>query len=220
MSSSKRRMPGRAAVPALALVGSVAGLTGLVGCGSDDRDMAEPSTDQTTTTSVRGAPSSTAAVGTEEGSTEGVFQLTTTAFATDGPVPDRYTCNGMDVAPDLAWANVPTGTVELALVMDDPDADDFVHWVIAGLDPTSNGLGEGEVPDGAVETDNGFGNPGWAGPCPPEGSGVHHYEFELIALGAPLDLDSDLEAADAAAEIRDSEAILSTTLLVGTVDAG
>jgi Raf kinase inhibitor-like YbhB/YbcL family protein len=220
MSSSKRRMPGRAAVPALALVGSVAGLTGLVGCGSDDRDMAEPSTDQTTTTSVRGAPSSTAAVGTEEGSTEGVFQLTTTAFATDGPVPDRYTCNGMDVAPDLAWANVPTGTVELALVMDDPDADDFVHWVIAGLDPTSNGLGEGEVPDGAVETDNGFGNPGWAGPCPPEGSGVHHYEFELIALGAPLGLDPDLEAADAAAEIRDSDAILSTTLLVGTVDAG
>jgi Raf kinase inhibitor-like YbhB/YbcL family protein len=220
MSSSKRRMPGRAAVPALALVGSVAGLTGLVGCGSDDRDMAEPSTDQTTTTSVRGAPSSTAAVGTEEGSTEGVFQLTTTAFATDGPVPDRYTCNGMDVAPDLAWANVPTGTVELALVMDDPDADDFVHWVIAGLDPTSNGLGEGEVPDGAVETHNGFGNPGWAGPCPPEGSGVHHYEFELIALGAPLGLDPDLEAADAAAEIRDSDAILSTTLLVGTVDAG
>jgi Raf kinase inhibitor-like YbhB/YbcL family protein len=126
----------------------------------------------------------------------------------------------MDVAPDLAWANVPTGTVELALVMDDPDAEDFVHWVIAGLDPASNGLGEGEVPDDAVETDNGFGEPGWAGPCPPEGTGVHHYEFELIALGAPLDLDSDLEAADAAAEIRDSEAILSTTLLVGTVDAG
>jgi phosphatidylethanolamine-binding protein (PEBP) family uncharacterized protein len=104
--------------------------------------------------------------------------------------------------------------------MDDPDADDFVHWVIAGLDPASNGVAEGEVPDGAVETDNGFGEPGWAGPCPPEGSGVHHYEFELIALGTPLELDTGLDAADAAAEIRDSDAILSTTLLVGTVDAG
>jgi Raf kinase inhibitor-like YbhB/YbcL family protein len=220
MSFSKRRRQGRAAVPALALMGSVAGLAGLVGCGSDDRDMAEPSADQTTTTSVRGAPTTTAAVGAGEGGTEAVFQLTTTAFAPDGPIPDRYTCEGMDVAPDLAWANVPPGTVELALVMDDPDADGFVHWVIAGLDPASNGLAEGEVPDDAVETDNGFGEPGWAGPCPPEGSGVHHYEFELIALSAPLDLDSGLEAADAAAEIRESDAIAGTTLLVGTVDAG
>jgi Raf kinase inhibitor-like YbhB/YbcL family protein len=205
-------------LPGLALATGVAGLVGLVGCGADDRDMAEPSVDQTTTTSVRGAPATTAAVGTE--ATEGIFQLTTTAFATDGPIPERYTCDGMDVAPDLAWANVPAEAVELALVMDDPDAEGFVHWVIAGLDPTSNGLGEGEVPDGAVETDNGFGNPGWAGPCPPDGSGVHHYEFELFALSEPLELDPDTEAAAAADEIRSDEAIIGTTLLVGTVDAG
>lgn len=217
MSFSKRRRPARAKVPALAMATGLA--AGLVGCGADDRDMAEPSADQTTTTSVRGAPGSTAAVGTGA-STEVIFGLTTTAFASNGPIPDRYTCNGMDVAPDLAWANVPAGAVELALVMDDPDADGFVHWVIAGLDPTSNGLAEGEVPDGAVETDNGFGDPGWAGPCPPDGSGVHHYEFELFALSQPLDLDPDSEAADAAEEIRSSEAILGTTLLVGTVDAG
>jgi Raf kinase inhibitor-like YbhB/YbcL family protein len=194
------------------------GVGGLAACGADDRDMAEPSPSQTTTTSVRGAPSTGQGAGTT-GTGPPTFQLATTAFAPDAAVPDRYTCKGMDASPELSWTNVPTGTVELALVMDDPDADGFVHWVIAGLDPTTTGIPENEVPAGAVEADNGFGDEGWAGPCPPEGTGVHHYRFQLVALGSPLGLEAGTDA-NAAAEAVLGGNILNTATLTGTVDAG
>jgi Raf kinase inhibitor-like YbhB/YbcL family protein len=195
---------------------------GLAACGGDDRDMAKPSPSQTTTTSVRGATTSTEGVGTQ--GAPATFQLTTTAFAPDAVIPDRYTCRGMGAQPDLAWTNVPAGTVELALIVNDPDADGdpdpdgFVHWVMADIDPAITGLAEDEVPAGAVEAENGGGEPGWTGPCPPEGTGVHHYNFELVALGAPLDLDADTEGPDAIEDVHDGD-VLGTALLVGTVDA-
>jgi Raf kinase inhibitor-like YbhB/YbcL family protein len=194
----------------------VAALTlGLLGCGADDRTMDDPSASQTTTTFIRGTTASTAAADAPAAA----FQLTSAAFAPNAVIPDRYTCDGMDAAPDLAWANLPAGTVELAIVMDDPDADGFVHWVVAGLDPATSGIAENQVPEGAVEARNGFGDPGWAGPCPPDGSGVHHYNFQLVALGAPLDLDPGLEARDAAEAVFAGQ-VLGTAALTGTVDAG
>ena len=192
-------------------------VAGLAACGADGRDMAKPSDSQTTTSVVRGASTSSTAPGV--GTPAAAFTLSTGAFASGAAIPDRYTCNGMDASPDLAWTNVPAGTVELAIVVDDPDADGFVHWVVAGLDPATTGLAENQVPSTAVQAKNDFGNPGWAGPCPPEGSGVHHYQFQLFALGAPLNLDPSLQGP-AAADVVRSGNVLNTTLLVGTVDAG
>src|SRR5918995_277802 len=84
----------------------------------------------------------------------GVFQLTSPAFTEGGTIPDEFTCVGDDVSPPLAWSGVPVGTVELALVVRDPDADGFVHWVVAGLPAATGGLAETAAAEAAdrVET--------------------------------------------------------------------
>jgi Raf kinase inhibitor-like YbhB/YbcL family protein len=126
------------------------------------------------------------------------MNLTSDAFGNGEPIPARYTCDGANVAPDLAWNELPAGTASLALCCFDPDAPSgtFVHWTIWELDPSLGGLPEGHVPPEAHQGRNGFGELGYGGPCPPPGHGVHHYHFQLSALRQPLDLS---EAADPAA---------------------
>ena len=58
-------------------------------------------------------------------------------FVDGGSIPAAFTCDGADTSPPLAWAEVPTGTKSLALIVDDPDAPDpaapqrtWVHWVL------------------------------------------------------------------------------------------
>lgn len=111
------------------------------------------------------------------------FTLKSPAFQANGSIDPRFTRrDGDDVSPPLEWVNQPTDAVELALVVTDPTADGFVHWVIWGLDPTSTGIAEGQVPPGAVQALNGFGELGWAGPDPPPGDDPHAYLFRLFAL--------------------------------------
>jgi Raf kinase inhibitor-like YbhB/YbcL family protein len=189
----------------------------MASCGAGDRDMARPTDEQTTTTFLRGTTTSVAAVG---GPTTApvALHLTTTAFADGAPIPERHTCTGIDVPPDLTWSNVPPGTVELALVMDDPDADGFVHWIVTGIDPAAAGLLGGQLPEGAVEARNDSGDTGWAGPCPPDGTGVHHYRFQLYALGAPLGLAAGTDPEEARLAVINGS-ILQQAALSGTVAA-
>jgi len=130
------------------------------------------------------------------------MQLTSTAFGDQEPIPPRHSCDGANVAPPLAWRDVPGDAVSLAIVCLDPDAPGgtFTHWTIWNLDPTLPGLGEGEVPSSAEQGRNSFGDLGYGGPCPPPGHGVHHYQFQLVALRAPLGVrpGSDPEAVQAA----------------------
>jgi Raf kinase inhibitor-like YbhB/YbcL family protein len=93
----------------------------------------------------------------------------------------------------------------------DPDADGFLHWAVLAIPPTVTDIAGGAVPDGAVETENDFGDRGWRGPCPPEGDAPHRYVFTLYALHAPLGLD----AAASADEIR--AAIAEHALARGTL---
>ncbi len=108
------------------------------------------------------------------------------------------------------WTGPPEGAVELALVVRDVDADGFVHWVVAGLPPTSRGLAEGEVPAGAVEALNDFGRPGWSGPCPPDGT--HRYEFRVLALAEPSGVTAGQPAGEAAAQVEAAPARTSAVL--------
>jgi Raf kinase inhibitor-like YbhB/YbcL family protein len=110
---------------------------------------------------------------------------------------------------------VPAGTGALVLVVDDPDARGFVHWLVVDLPGTDGGLPKGVDPAAASPQQgrNGFGQPGWGGPCPP--SGTHHYKFTLTALGAPLKLAGQPDAG----AVRDALAgakILGTAVLTGT----
>ncbi|HEY7515791.1 MAG TPA: YbhB/YbcL family Raf kinase inhibitor-like protein, partial [Vicinamibacteria bacterium] len=84
--------------------------------------------------------------------------LSSPSFAHQGEIPSRFTCEGDDVSPALAWSGAPPGTKSLALIVDDPDAPDpkapkmtWVHWVVYDLPPDSSGLTEAvkALPPGA-----------------------------------------------------------------------
>jgi Raf kinase inhibitor-like YbhB/YbcL family protein len=124
-------------------------------------------------------------------------------FADGQPIPRRHTGDGEDLSPALSWSTLPAGTVELALIVDDPDAprdEPWVHWVIYKIPATAAGLAEGrpqathpDDPAGSVQGRNTWGTVGYRGPAPPKGHGVHHYHFKLYALGEALDLEPGLD---------------------------
>jgi Raf kinase inhibitor-like YbhB/YbcL family protein len=117
------------------------------------------------------------------------FALTSTSFDAGGSIPKRFTCDGEDASPELAWTGAPDGTVALTLLVDDPDARNFVHWIVLDMAGASSGAlprGVGVSPDAPKQGRNDFGKVGWGGPCPP--SGTHRYAFKLYATAAPLDL--------------------------------
>jgi Raf kinase inhibitor-like YbhB/YbcL family protein len=117
----------------------------------------------------------------------GTITVRSTAFEPGAAIPAQYQRQGpdQDVSPPLTWSGAPSGTVEYALVCDDPDAKNFVHWVAYGIGAETTSLAEG-VTTGLVEGTNGFKEIGWSGPRPPKGDGPHHYHFKIYALDAAL----------------------------------
>jgi Raf kinase inhibitor-like YbhB/YbcL family protein len=139
------------------------------------------------------------------------LRLASPAFPAGGRIPERFTCDGEDVSPPLAWTGPPAKARELALVVEDPDADRFVHWTVLRMPPRTRGLAEGRTPPGAIETENSFGKRGWGGPCPPEGDDPHRYVFALYASRRPLGLGGDATPD----EVRD--ALAADALARGTL---
>lgn len=154
------------------------------------------------------------------------LQVTSSAFTQGHPIPKKFTGEGADVSPALAWSDVPEGTKELVLICDDPDAPngDWVHWVIYKLPPDTKGLPEGvprktrlKDPHGAVQGKNSWPegeNVGYRGPMPPPGHGVHHYYFKLYALDTPLPDEPGLTKKSIVERLDDH--ILAEGVLMGT----
>ena len=142
--------------------------------------------------------------------------LSRSAFESGAMIPRKYTGDGEDVSPPLAWADVPAGKKSLALICEDPDAPSvtFTHWVLAGLQPTATGLAEGEHPAAAVEGRNDFGEEGYSGPMPPVGDDPHRYFFRVFAASAPLGLTAGAAAQDLRHALEGKE--LASGTLVGT----
>lgn len=146
------------------------------------------------------------------------IKLTSTAFAEGERIPKRYTGEGEDVSPPLAWSNLPEGTKELALVCDDPDAptaEPWVHWVIYKIPADVARLSEGvprknrlKNPDGVLQgrnswSDTGKVSIGYRGPMPPPRHGTHHYHFTLYALDVKLIIEPGLSKKALLAEMAD-----------------
>jgi Raf kinase inhibitor-like YbhB/YbcL family protein len=123
------------------------------------------------------------------------FILTSAAFAANGSIPSKYTCDGPDISPALQWSGAPSDTKTYALIMDDPDAPDpakpqrvYVHWVIYNIPASVTRLAENAaqsgLPSGAMHGTNDWGKQTYGGPCPPIGR--HRYFFKLYALDTEL----------------------------------
>jgi len=168
---------GRSALFAVAVVGLV---VAVAGCSDDE--TAEPAEVD--------APDS--------------ITVTSEAFDDGGTVPERFTCDGDEVSPPLAWDGVPDDAAALALVVDDPDAPGgtYTHWVVLDVPPGVTSVDEGGVPDGGVEVENSSGDASYAGPCPP--SGTHHYRFMVYALSEETGLDPGAALDDALRAIEEA----------------
>lgn len=123
------------------------------------------------------------------------FELTSTAFKQEEPIPIRYSCKGEDISPALAWGDPPEGTQSFVLVVDDPDAPGgtWIHWVVFNIPADVRALPE-DMPAGMKFDDvaasfgaNSWGRAEYGGPCPP--SGTHRYFFKLYALDTILALE-------------------------------
>jgi len=153
------------------------------------------------------------------------FSLKSPAFAPNGPIPAKYTCEGADVSPPLEWSGAPSGTGSLALIVDDPDAPDpakpqrvYVHWVVYNIPASAANLpenaGKRGLPPGAVQGSNDWRKQTYGGPCPPIGS--HRYFFKLYAL------DAELTGLNKPTKVQLEKAmqphIVGTTELMGTYE--
>lgn len=125
------------------------------------------------------------------------MKVESSSFTTLGEIPKRHSQEGNDVSPALSWSGAPGEAKSFAVICHDPDAPlvnpgnyGFVHWVLYNLPAGTTKLEEGT--DEGTQGVNDGGNKGYNGPMPPEGHGVHHYYFWVLALDRELDLDPGL----------------------------
>ncbi len=130
------------------------------------------------------------------------FAISSSAFSAGEAIPKKFTCDGPDVSPKLAWSDPPAKPQSFALIMDDPDAPGgtWVHWVLYDLPADTKELAEAvakqeQLANGARQGRNDFGKVGYGGPCPPPGK-PHRYFFKLYALDAKLNLKAGASKAD------------------------
>lgn len=146
------------------------------------------------------------------------FAITSDAFVHEAAIPVKYTCDGDNISPPLAWTAPLEGTQSFALIADDPDAPGgtWVHWVVYNLPADMRGLpeavaGDGDLP-GGVHGKNSWPRAEYGGPCPP--NGTHRYFFTLYAVDTSLALEPGASKADVLAALQGH--ILAETTLMGT----
>lgn len=146
------------------------------------------------------------------------FVLSSPTIRAGEPIPREYTCDGDDRSPPLWWTGVPAGTQAFALIVEDPDARGFAHWVLPDIPASQLGLAEGASGDSGAGAQgrNDFGRTRYGGPCPPSGS--HRYVFRLYALSRPLRLDGAPTATEVRSAMRG--AVLAEAALEAVYPAG
>jgi Raf kinase inhibitor-like YbhB/YbcL family protein len=160
------------------------------------------------------------------GSVAMAMTLNSTAFKQNGHIPSKYTCEGDNISPPLAWDGVPEGAKSLVLIIDDPDAPDpkapqrvWVHWVVYNIPPETKSLpedaGKTGFPQGTAVGVSDFKKAEYGGPCPPIGR--HRYFHKLYALDVTLDLKG---ATKSQVERAMQGHVLANAELIGTYQKG
>jgi Raf kinase inhibitor-like YbhB/YbcL family protein len=171
-------------------------------------DISTSTTDAESSTAAD--ESSTAADESSSSTTEPVaFEVTSTEFENDGPLPHTAHIDGGNESPDLAWVGAPAGTMSFGVYLHDLDflggnPDGFPHSAIWNIPSDVSMLPHdvdhdpmpADVP-GAVQCENwteqeyGYGGPG---------SPANHYEFVLFALDT-ADLSAEIDEGSTLEEV-------------------
>jgi len=129
--------------------------------------------------------------------------LTSTSWQDGGEIPVKYAMAGMGVSPALSWTNVPMGTVEFALIMNDPEpvlrgsaTADILHWLVVKIPATATAIAEGAGNPGGQLPAGSRVVQAYRGPGAPAAGPAHHYTFTLYALNAPLELADNAGRAE------------------------
>jgi Raf kinase inhibitor-like YbhB/YbcL family protein len=138
-------------------------------------------------------------------------------------IPVRYSKDGQNISPPLAWSDLPDDTKELALLFENitPQTEEpFVQWLVYGIPPAQGGLPEGyrhkrdpKEPVDLLHGRNSLGNVGYDGPLGTLGRAIR-YRFRLFALDQPLELspgvDREAFLAAAAGHVLEQSDLLAT----------
>ena len=152
----------------------------------------------------------------------GRIEITSSAFAADSPLRQRFTADGEGVSPPLSWRNVPAAAATLVLIVEDGDSptpEPLVHAIVVDMNPRESGLQEGalSVPREASPEKLGLNSyllHGWLPPDPPPGHGVHRYAFQIFALTAGPPLSKSPGRREVVIAIR--ERAIARGCLIGT----
>ena len=139
----------------------------------------------------------------------GSMKVKSVAFEDNQPIPEKFSCRGQNINPELSIENIPKGTKSLALVFEDLTMN-WVHWIVFNI-PANAKVDENTVP--GRQGTNSEGMQTYLGPCPDRGE-VHQYSFKLYALDQELNLEEGVnkEALLSAMEGH----ILGQAELIGT----
>lgn len=146
------------------------------------------------------------------------MQLRSSAFPDGTTIPRRFTCDGTDLSPPLDWSDAPEATRSFVLLCDDPDAPagTWRHWAAYDIPADRAALVEGAAQGkGFKQAINDFQQPGYGGPCPPRGDGIHRYRFRLLALAVDR-LPARREPSCQAVEREANKHLLAEAILIGT----
>ncbi len=143
--------------------------------------------------------------------------LKSSDFSEGQEIPKKHGYKYENKNPHLKISNVPANARSLVLIMDDPDAKAavgkiWVHWVIWNIDPTTNEIPEGTIPNGSIEGTSDFGEIGYGGPAPPDKR--HTYFFKIYALDSKLDLPKGSNKMQLEEAIKGH--VVSEAVLTGT----
>jgi Raf kinase inhibitor-like YbhB/YbcL family protein len=152
-----------------------------------------------------------------------LLNLSSSAFAANAAIPSKYTCEGANVSPPLAWSGAPATAKSFVLIVEDPDAPDpakptrvVTHWVAYNIPGTTSALSENAskkgMPPGSAQGLNEANKPAYMGPCPPIGS--HRYFFKLYALDTVLTGLKNPKKADVQQAMQTH--VVDSTQFIGT----
>ncbi|MBS3073941.1 YbhB/YbcL family Raf kinase inhibitor-like protein [Candidatus Pacearchaeota archaeon] len=139
-------------------------------------------------------------------------------------IPERYTCDGMNISLPIIIFDVPMEAKSLVLIMYDPDIPQFVkdrfqvdewnHWILFNIDSSASEIPEGSSSFVGMLGMNTNGKTGYTGPCPPDRQ--HRYFLKLYALNRVLGLNRG--ATREGIEKAMKGAIISQTELMGVYE--